>query len=152
MSKEVTSEWAESQIASEGKSQLDEIVGLGARKMLAAALEAEVDDYIRRNASIVNGNGHRMVVRNGYAKSRELLSGAGKLNLRQPRVDDRRPGYSFASAILPPYMRRSPSLDKLIPCLYLKGISTGQFSEALETILGPDAAGLSAKTVGRLLD
>jgi transposase-like protein len=118
--------------------------------MLLSALEAEVEDYVKRHAEQVDEEGRRLVVRNGRMPERTVLTGAGGLAVAQPRVHDRREGQRFSSSILPPYMRRSPSLEALIPALYLKGVSTGDFSEALEAILGPDAAGLSANTVTRL--
>ena len=90
------------------------------------------------------------MVRNGHMPERTVLTGAGGLAVRQPRVHDRRPGKRFTSSILLPYMRRSPSLDALIPAPSLKGISTGEFPEALEAILGPGAGALSANTVTRL--
>jgi len=92
------------------------------------------------------------VVRNGWMRRREVVTGAGPLPVRRPRVHDRRPDERFTSRILPPYMRRAPSIDALIPALYLRGISTGDFQEALESILGPDAVGLSATNVVRLKD
>lgn len=133
------------------ESALDDIVREGARRMLQTALEAEVADYIGRHTDLVDGNGHRLVVRNGHHGEREVLTGAGSLAVQQPRISDKRSDHCFTSNILPPYMRKSPRLEALIPALYLKGISTGQFAEALEAILGPDAAGLSATTVTRLL-
>lgn len=132
------------------RSELDELVRRGAQRMLQAAVEAEVEDYVRRHLEEVDGNGHRLVVRNGRKPERTVLTGAGGLEVSQPRVHDRREECRFTSSILPPYMRRSPSLDALIPALYLKGVSTGDFADALEAILGPDAAGLSANTVTRL--
>lgn len=132
------------------RSELDEIVRQGALRMLQAALEAEVEDYVQRHRELVDEGGRRLVVRNGRMPERTVLTGAGGLEVNQPRVHDRREGWQFTSSILPPYMRRSPSLDALIPALYLKGVSTGEFSEALEAILGPNAAGLSANTVTRL--
>lgn len=119
--------------------------------MLQTALEAEVADYIVRHTHLVDGEGHRLIVRNGHHGGREVLTGAGSLAVQQPRVRDKRSDHGFTSNILPPYMRKSPKLEALIPALYLKGISTGQFAEALEAILGPNAAGLSATTVTRLL-
>jgi len=139
-----------SRAVAESRSFLDEIVRAGAQRMLQVALQAEVTDYVERHADLVDSAGHRLVVRNGHMPERELLSGAGRLGVRQPRVHDSRPGRKFRSRILPPYMRRTPTLDNLIPALYLKGVSTGQFGEALEAILGPNAAGLSAGTVTRL--
>jgi len=132
------------------KIELDKIVRLGAQRMLQSALEAEVADYIARHKDLVDREGRRTVTRNGRMNERGILSGAGDLKIRQPRVRDRRAGERFSSAILPPYMRRTPSLDNLIPALYLKGVSSGQFPEALESILGPNAAALSANTVERL--
>ena len=132
------------------RSELDELIRQGARKMLQVALEAEVEEYIQRCRSLVDEEGKRLVVRNGHMPERTILTGAGGLELKQPRVHDRRPDERFSSSILPPYMRRSPSLDALIPALYLKGISTGDFPEALEAILGPGAGALSANTVTRL--
>jgi putative transposase len=89
-------------------------------------------------------------VRNGHLPERELVTGIGPVPIKQPRVHDGRPGEKFSSKILPPFMRRVPSIDALIPCLYLKGISTGDFGEALEAILGPQAKGLSATNIVRL--
>ena len=132
------------------RSDLDELARLGAQRILQDALEAEVEDYVRRHREELDENGHRLVVRNGRKPERTVLTGAGGLEVNQPRVHDRRDGQHFTSSILPPYMRRSPSLDALIPALYLKGVSTGDFSGALEAILGPDAGGLSANTVTRL--
>jgi len=140
----------ESRIAEESRFDLDEIVRLGAQRMLQAALEAEVAEYIERHQEVLDSGGKRVVTRNGRSRERSILSGAGRLQVQQPRVHDRRSDHHFSSAILPSYMRRTPSLDNLIPALYLKGVSTGQFPEALEAILGPDAAGLSANTVTRL--
>ena len=132
------------------QSSLEEMLREGARKMLQVALELEVDIYIERHRSQVDGEGHRQVVRNGSHPRRELISGLGKLALRQPRVADRREGQHFTSAILPPYLRRTPSVDALIPALYLKGLSTSCFPEALAAILGENAGGLSAANVVRL--
>lgn len=134
----------------ECRDELDEIVRLGAQRMLQSALEAEVAEYIERHKDLVDREGRKTVARNGRMNERGILSGAGDLRIRQPRVRDRRAGERFSSAILPPYMRRTPSLDNLIPALYLKGVSSGQFPEALEAILGPDAGNLSANTVERL--
>ena len=135
----------------QSESALDEIVREGARRMLQTALEAEVADYIGRHSDLVDGVGHRLVVRNGHHDERQVQTGAGNLAVQQPRINDKRPDHHFTSNILPPYMRKSPKLEALIPALYLKGISTGQFTEALEAILGPNAGGLSSTTVTRLL-
>ena len=129
---------------------LDELAREGARQLLQVALENEVEDYVRRHEAERDEAGRRLVVRNGWLPGRELLSGVGPLAIRQPRVNDRRAGCRFSSRILPPFMRRLPSVDALIPLLYLKGVSTGDFSEALEAILGENAAGLSAANIVRL--
>ena len=105
-----------------------------------------------RHVGIQDTDGHRLVVRNGHMPERELVTGIGPVRVQQPRVYDRRPGEKFTSQILPPFMRRVPSVDALIPCLYFKGISTGYFGEALAAILGPQAAGLSATNIVRLED
>lgn len=118
--------------------------------MLMQAVEAEVEAYIEKHAEIRDEDGHRVVVRNGHLPERELVTGIGPVPIKQPRVRDKRPGEKFSSKILPPFMRRVPSIDALIPCLYLKGISTGDFGEALEAILGPQAKGLSATNIVRL--
>jgi putative transposase len=140
---------AEQPIIEEG-SVLEELLQEGARRMLMQAVEAEVEAYIEKHAEIRDQNGHRVVVRNGHLPERELVTGIGPVPIKQPRVRDGRPGEKFSSKILPPFMRRVPSIDALIPCLYLKGISTGDFGEALEAILGPQAKGLSATNIVRL--
>jgi len=136
--------------AAEKNSLLEEIIREGARKVLQAAIEHEVGAYIDMFKDLKDEAGKRMVVRHGFLPERDLLTGIGPLSVKQPRVRDKREGKSFTSAILPRYMRRVPSLDNLIPVLYLKGISTGDFTEALEAILGENAKGLSASTVVRL--
>jgi transposase-like protein len=121
--------------------------------MLAQAIEAEVTSYLAERSGLVNSAGHHEVVRNGYLPQRTILTGVGPLEVTQPRVLDRRPREEaevFSSKILPPYLRKTKSLDELIPWLYLKGISTGDFSEALQALVGPQAAGLSASTITRL--
>jgi transposase-like protein len=123
--------------------------------MLAQAIEAEVAEYIARHADLRAADGHRLVVRNGYKDEREIQTGIGPIAVRQPRVNDKRRDENgrrvqFTSAILPPYLRKTRSIEELIPWLYLKGISTGDFSEALAALLGPEAPGLSASTIVRL--
>jgi transposase-like protein len=132
------------------RSVLDEVIRDGARRMLQHALEEEVRAYLERYATECDEQGRRLVVGNGSLPERTLVTGAGPLAIQQPRVRDRRMGHAFTSAILPPYMRRTPSIDALIPALYLKGVSTGDFSEALAAIIGPEAAGVSASTIVRL--
>jgi putative transposase len=134
---------------------LDELVREGARRMLQGALEAEVSGFLERHDDDRDGEGKRWVVRNGTLPERSVLTGAGPLPVKQPRVRDRRgasseEAKSFHSMILPPYLRRSKSIDELIPWLYLKGISTGGFQEALGALMGSEAKGLSANVVSRL--
>jgi len=137
-------------VESDVRSPLDEIVRTGAQKMLQRAIEEEVAAYVEEHQHLNDAHGHRLVVRNGHQSERTILTGAGPLTIMKPRVYDRRVGRTFTSRILPAYMRRSPSLDVLLPVLYLKGISTGDFSEALTAILGADAPGLSPATIVRL--
>ena len=125
----------------------------GAQQMLATAIEAEVDDYLAGRASTVDAAGRRYVVRNGHLPPRAIQTPLGDVQVQQPRVRDRRPTAereTFRSAILPPYLRKTPSLEALYPWLYLKGISTGDFGEALQALVGPEARGLSATTITRL--
>jgi len=135
---------------------LENVLREGARKMLQAALEAEIEDHISRYQAMVDESGKQAVVRNGYQPERTILTGAGPIPVRRPRVDDRLLDTvgkeRFTSRILPKFMRRAASIDTLIPVLYLKGISTDDFPVALEAILGPQAKGLSATTIVRLKD
>ena len=130
----------------------------GARALLAHAVEAEVADFLGTHADLKTEDGHRRVVRHGHLPEREVMTGIGPVAVRQPRVRDRQAASDdperihFTPAILPPYARRSKSLEMLIPILYLKGISTGDFEEALTALLGKDAPGLSASTIARLKD
>ncbi len=134
-----------------GKS-LDELAREGARRMIVEALELEVELYTQALRHVRDEQGHAMVVRNGKSHHERTVNlGAGPVSLRAPRVDDRRPEHRFTSKILPPYMRRSPRLEEALPVLYLRGLSTGDFSEALKALLGPEAAGFSATTITRLL-
>ena len=131
---------------------LDELARRGAQRMLAAALQAEVDEYIGRHRSEQDEHNHALVVRNGTSQERTIQCGAGELKIRAPRVHDKRPGHKFSSAILPPYMRKSPRLEEAVPVLYLRGLSTGDFGPALSALLGEEAvAGFSPTTVTRLL-
>lgn len=150
--RQVTTDGAVDQLSIAGKTLLEELLHTGARQMLQAAIEQEVAEYVERHAGRQDLEGRRLVVRNGHMPERELVTGIGPVKVRQPRVNDRRPGEKFTSRILPPFMRRVPSVDALIPCLYLKGISTGDFGEALAAILGSQAAGLSATNIVRLKD
>jgi transposase-like protein len=123
--------------------------------MLAAAVENEVAEYVQGHAPLRDSQGHRLVVRNGHLPARTIQSGLGDIGVRQPRVNDKRIDENgermrFSSKILPPYLRRTKSIEELIPWLYLRGISTGDFSEALEALLGPQAKGLSPTNIVRL--
>ena len=132
------------------RSALEEIVRRGAIQMLQAALLAEADEFVRRFADVVDVDGKRVVVKNGYLPERDIVTGIGPMPVKKPRVRDRTGEQKFTSKILPSFMRRVPSVDALIPVLYLKGVSTGDFSGALTSILGPNAAGLSATNIVRL--
>lgn len=137
----------------EPQDALTEVLRLGAQQLLAQAVEAEVADWIDRHQGCQDAQGHRQVVRNGHLPARTITTGVGQVEVQQPRVHDRRPPEQrekFTSAILPPYLRKTKGIEELIPWLYLKGVSTGDFSEALTALLGPDAKGLSATTVTRL--
>jgi transposase-like protein len=137
---------------SEITESLDELARKGARRMIAAALELEAEQYVQALRHLQDNQGHALVVRNGTSHhERTVQLGAGSIKIKTPRVNDRRPDQRFTSKILPPYMRRSPRLDEAIPVLYLRGLSTGDFSEALEALLGAEAAGFSATTITRLL-
>ena len=136
---------------------LDELCRRGAQKMLATALQAEVSDYVERHRGERDEDDRALVVRNGRARQRQVVCGTGTLSIRAPRVDDRRSDgegnrLRFTSKILPPYMRRTPKVAEVIPVLYLRGLSTGDFREALPVLLGPDAAGLSPTTITRLTE
>jgi putative transposase len=147
----VTTDDAEGQTP-EVTQSLDELAREGARRMIAAALEAEVEQYVEALRHHRDENGHALVVRNGKSHhERTVQMGAGSIKIQAPRVNDRRPGYTFTSQILPRYMRRSPRLEEAVPVLYLQGLSTGDFSEVLEALLGSEASGFSATTITRLL-
>ena len=134
---------------------LTEVLRNGARALLAQAIEAEVADFLAKHIDLKTATGLRRVVRHGHLPEREVMTGIGPVGVRQPRVRDRGAvddagRIRFTPAILPRYARRSRSLEVLIPILYLKGISTGDFEEALAALLGRDAPGLSASTIARL--
>jgi len=135
---------------------LDEIARAGARRMLAEALEAEVEEYIEAARGERGEDGRALVVRNGHAGKRQILCGAGSVTVKAPRVNDRRVDedgnrHRFKSVILPPYMRRSPKVTEVLPLLYLHGLSSGDFVPALEEFFGTEA-GLSAATITRLTE
>ena len=137
---------------------LTEILRDGAHALLTQAVEMEVADFLGRYADLKTEAGHQRVVRHGHLPEREIMTGIGSVAVRQPRVRDREAcaddpaRIRFTPAILPPYARRSKSLDTLIPVLYLKGVSSGDFAPALAALLGKDAPGLSATTIARLKD
>jgi len=149
----VTDEAARSELA----MSLDELAREGARRMLAAALEAEVDAYITAFAELVDERGHRLVRRNGHAPARQVATGAGQVEVVRPRVNDRRVDpetgqrQQFHSQILPRWVRRSPKVAAVLPLLYLHGLSSSDFVPALEELFG-SAAGLSASVITRLCE
>ena len=132
---------------------LTEVLRDGARRLLSAALEAEVEEFVAQYRTLLSAQGCRRVVRNGYHTEREVQTGIGGVSVRVPRARDRNGGqdaHRFRSSLLPPYMRRSRSIEALLPWLYLKGISSGEMGDALQALLGHNAAGLSSTTVSRL--
>src|SRR5215207_3502007 len=136
---------------------LDQLVREGARRMLAAALEAELDDYLAAHAAERDESGRRLVVRNGHARQREVTTAAGAVAVRAPRVDDRRTDLvtgdriRFRSVILPPWCRKSPKVAEVLPLLYLHGLSTGDFVPALEAFFGSAAGCRPPAWVGCLV-
>jgi len=138
----------------EGRSLLDELVFQGAREMLRVALEAEVEGFLEEHRDIRDGEGRRQVIRNGYLPERKVVTGAGAISVRRARVRDVRgvedpESVRFDSKILPRYLRRSKSIDELIPWLYLRGISTSEMRQAIEALLGQNARNLSASVVAK---
>ena len=138
-----------------GPMSLDELAREGARRMLVQALEAEVASYIEGHHDARDGAGRAIVIRNGKGKPRSVTLGAGTVGVQAPRVNDKRVNGAgerqrFTSKILPPYMRRSPKVAEVLPVLYLRGLSTGDFKEALGSLLGENAAGLSSTNIARL--
>jgi putative transposase len=135
---------------------LTEVLRNGARALLTQAVEAEVADFLAQYAGVKTDDGRQRLVRHGHLPEREIVTGIGAVAVRQPRVRDRQAvsgdgeRIRFAPAILPPYARRTKSLDVLLPLLYLKGVSTGDFEEVLAALVGKEAPGLSASTIGRL--
>ena len=153
--------------AATSRDTLTDIIRDGAHRLLAQAIDAEVATWIENHKHVVDANGHRAVVRNGHMPTRSILTGVGTVRVTQPRVHDRRivgeneqgesintDGLSverFRSKILPPYLRKTKSVEEFIPWLYLKGVSTGDFTVAFGALIGPNATGLSATTVTRLV-
>ena len=136
---------------------LDKLAREGARRMIAAALDAEVEQYVGSFVDEIDEDGKRLVVRNGRARERKLTVGSGTLAIKAPRVNDKRVDdegkrQKFSSRILPAYARRSPKVTDVLPVLYLRGLSTGDFGPALRDLLGEDASGLSASSIQRLTE
>ena len=135
----------------DAQDPLSELLRRGARQLLQQAVEAELESFLERYRDVQLTDGRQAVVRNGYQPERSVQTGIGDVAVRTPKVRDRTgSGIRFHSALLPPYLRRTRSVTELLPWLYLKGISTGDFQEALEALLGPQAPGLSAATISRL--
>lgn len=144
-------------VATAAGAALDELLREGARSMLQRAIEREVAEYVEAHKACLDGRGRRLVVRNGHLPARKVLTGLGPLEVRQPRVNDKRVDeatgerFRFTSKVLPPYLRRAGSVEELVPWLYLKGISSSDFPEALSALgLGHDGSGLSATNVIRM--
>ena len=135
-------------------SMLDEVVRKGAQKMLETALKLEVEEFCQSHDEQRDETGRRLITRNGYSKSRNIVTGAGQLAIQTPRVDDRALAEAgkprFKSSLVPPYLRRTKNIEELVPVLYLKGISTGGFTEALEKIFGKNVIGFSAENIVRM--
>jgi putative transposase len=134
---------------------ITDVLRQGARKLLAEALEAEIDAFLSQYAYLKDEQGRQRVTRNGHLPERNIQTGIGPVPVKVPRSRDRQPGdepgpVRFNSTLIPPYLRKTKSMEELIPWLYLKGVSTGDFSEALAALVGKDAPGLSASTVSRL--
>ena len=129
---------------------LTELLRIGARRLIADAVEAELEELLSEYAAFKNRQVHLQVVRNGYLPEREIQTGIGPVKIRVPKIRDKsRQGIKFNSTLLPPYLRKTKSVEELLPWLYLKGISTGDFQETLQALLGKDAKGLSASTISR---
>ena len=137
-------------VANEVRDALTEVLREGARALLSQAIEAEVTEYLAQHGEQKDSTGRARLVRNGYLPERTIQTGIGNVPVKAPRVRDRAGELRFSSSILPPYLRRTKTIEELLPWLYLKGISTGDFSEALTALLGRDAPGLSAGTISRL--
>jgi putative transposase len=133
------------------KDPLQELLREGARKLLREAIGAEVDECLAKHRSLITDDSSPAVVRNGYLPERTIQTGLGDVGVRVPKIRDRlHSGIKFNSQLVPPYLKRTKSLDEFLPWLYLRGISSGDFSEALQHLLGPQARGLSSTTIARL--
>jgi transposase-like protein len=133
------------------KDHLTELLRAGARRLICEAVEAELEGFMLEFKDFKNDRGHQIVVRNGYLPEREIMTGIGPVTVKVPKVRDRSgSGINFNSTLLPPYLRRTKSMEETIPWLYLKGVSTGDFAEALQALVGKDAKGLTSSTISRL--
>ena len=143
---------SEENVTTKLKDPIEELVRAGAQKMLQIALEEEITAFIESHKDMKSADGHRMVVRNGYHRERTIQTTSGSIQIKQPRIDDRKlkKDERFKSCILPKFMRKSPTLEGAIPILYLKGLSGNKFTSALKEIFGEDAKGFSPSTITRL--
>lgn len=129
---------------------LTELLRTGAQQLIAQAVEAELHAFLRQFSAVTDEQGRQQVVRNGYLPERQVQTGIGLVSVRVPKIRDKRAqGVKFNSALLPPYLRKTKSVEEMLPWLYLKGISTGDFQEALQALLGPNAQGISAAAISR---
>lgn len=130
---------------------LTDLLRMGAQQLLKQAIEEEIRCFMEHHSPLRSSEGHAHIVRNGYLPKRTIQTGIGPISVQVPRARDRRGlGIKFTSSLLPPYLKRSKSVSELLPCLYLKGLSSGDFTEALSSLLGPKASGLSPASIGRL--
>ncbi|MEO1622994.1 MAG: transposase, partial [Cyanobacteria bacterium J06632_3] len=130
---------------------LSELLRQGARQLIAQAVEAELREFLGQYQGLRDATGRQAVVRNGYLPKRTIMTGVGDVEVQLPKVRDRTgSGIKFNSLLLPPYLKRSCSVEEVLPWLYLKGVSSGNFQEALSALLGPEAPNLSADTILRL--
>ncbi len=135
----------------ENEDLLTNMLRQGAQALLTKAVQAELTEFLAQYQDVVDEQGRRAVVRNGYLPQRAIMTGLGPVDVEVPKTRDRSgEGRHFSSALLPPYIKRTKSIETLLPWLYLKGISTGDFSEALAALVGKDAKGISAGTISRL--
>lgn len=133
------------------KDALSELVRQGARQIIAQAVDAELSEFLEQYREVQDASGRQGVVRNGYLPERTMTTGIGEVSVKVPKVRDRtKSGIKFKSLLLPPYLKRTRSVEEVLPWLYLKGVSTGDFREALASLLGSEAKGLSAATISRL--
>ena len=135
----------------ENEDILTRMLRQGAQELISKAVQAELNHFLDQYQDVVDDQGRKSVIRNGYQPERKLMTGVGPVDIQVPKTRDKSgQGIHFRSELLPPYIKRTKSIETLLPWLYLKGISTGDFSEALAALLGKDAEGLSAGTISRL--